>query len=176
MIQIVQDKEILKQKSVPVEDGEDISKIIDDMKETLTNTPNGAALAAIQIGVPKRIFIVKRQDENKKEYFDIYINPEIKDQYDKVVVPESCLSFPGEWIKTHRFQYCHLIHRERPTGNVFDNFGAQVIQHEIDHLDGKTMYDREYVYQPMTTKSEKIGRNAPCSCGSGKKLKKCCGK
>ena len=46
------------------------------------------------------------------------------------------------------------------------------IQHEIDHLNGLTIADRENKPQPIV--SEKVGRNEPCSCGSGKKYKKCC--
>ena len=49
---------------------------------------------------------------------------------------------------------------------------AVCVQHEIDHLRGMTIHDRENKLEPIST--VKIGRNEPCLCGSGKKYKKCC--
>ena len=79
----------------------------------------------------------------------------------------------GKKVDTKRFRYVHMHDRDNPEGWVFQNFNAQVVQHEMDHLDGKLMIDRIFKAIPIVTK--KIGRNDKCPCGSGKKFKKCCG-
>ena len=133
------------------------------MEEELLSHEDGLAIAAIQVGIPKRIIAVKG-DEGVR----FYINPEIVDAYDPYITTEKCLSFPEKVVTVKRFLYCHFRDRERPTGYVTEGKTSQAIQHEIDHLDGLTMFDREY------KSADKVGRNDPCPCGSGKKYKKCC--
>jgi peptide deformylase len=91
---------------------------------------------------------------------------------------EECLSWPGEKLAALRFpgitaSYCDengALRQEREMKGL----GAQIFQHEIDHLKGvpERIVSRDY----FTARNEgpQVGRNEPCPCGSGKKYKKCC--
>lgn len=179
---IVTDINVLRQKSELVGEKEDISKILEDMREELLNSKTGIGLAAIQIGILKRIFCIKvpAYDSNHnliKGKYDIqfFVNPEILEQYDSIVCRnEGCLSLPGQYVDTNRFRYVEMKYRGREPGVVFKDLMAQVVEHECDHLDGILIFDRKFVSKPIV-KADKVGRNDPCPCGSGKKYKKCCG-
>ena len=162
---IVTDINVLKTKSTSVDDSDDLVAIKKLMVDELLSHDNGFAIAAIQVGIPKRIIAIKGDEDVK-----FYINPEIIDAYDPYITTEMCLSFPDKVVTVKRFQYCQFKDSQRPTGYVAEGKTAQAIQHEIDHLDGLTMFDREY--KAFTN----IGRNEPCPCGSGKKYKRCCGR
>lgn len=130
----------------------------------------GVGLAAIQIGTLVRACIIRLE----KLELDM-INPKIIDQATlKVFQQEGCLSLPGVYLDTDRYQditatwFCPKENKQR-TGE-FHGLEAVVLQHEIDHMDGILILSRRH------RKQEKIGRNDPCPCGSGKKYKKCCGK
>ncbi len=139
-------------------------KIVERIKEALkTGWVAGHGLAAVQIGVPIRAAWYKLPDGTE----NTLINPEILKVYDVAICPkEGCLSVPDVWIPTVRYQKI----KYKNNGNTFTAKGveAHVIQHEVDHMNGMLHYDRRW--EP----SEKIGRNSPCPCGSGKKYKKCC--
>ena len=100
---------ILRQKSSIVEkvDGE-IQKLMDDMLETMYAAP-GIGLAAIQVGVPKRIIVldISRNEEPKKPMF--FINPEIVEKAkNNSTYEEGCLSVPGQFAEIERPESCHL--------------------------------------------------------------------
>lgn len=140
-----------------------IQRLIADMQETLATAQDGVGLAAPQIGVSLRIFLVsddathidKRQEsvsseqeaEQKRqwEYF-VFINPVLKKRSrQKRTLPEGCLSVPGKFGEVSRSEKVLLEwydeHGRKHTRG-FTKFFARVIQHELDHLDGVLITDR----------------------------------
>ena len=140
--EIVKDNnEFLSRKSRPVEkiDGR-IKQLVDDMKETLVKA-DGVGLAAPQVGVLKRIFIVDINVD--KSDIREFINPEIikkKGKNDKYL--EGCLSFPGRSFKIVRPEKV-TVRAQNLSGDWFtfeaEDFIARALMHENDHLDGITI-------------------------------------
>ena len=168
MRQIVTDIEKLREKSSEVNLGQ-INRLnyslVLEMKELLEKS-RGVGLSAIQVGVAQRFFIMKT---NRDEILTIF-NPKIIDKYDEITVPgEGCLSLPGKRVNTRRYKYIEAEWNEnrQTRRGVFRDMEAVIFQHEYDHLDGILMTDRQ-------AQGQKVGRNSPCPCGSGKKYKKCC--
>ena len=132
--------ETLRKKSFEVTDfGEKTSQLLDDMKETLIKA-QGVGLAAPQIGVLRRVFIVMIDDD----YFEC-INPEIVSQSGCQIGDEGCLSVKGKFGEVERPKYVTL--------KAFDRYGkkftikgadllARAICHENDHLDGILYIDK----------------------------------
>ena len=176
---IVTDIKILSQKSTPVEDEPEL--LTKQLEDELNATGNGYALAAIQIGIPKRIFsmkfpLIENGVQIKGQHIiKTFVNPEITNQYESLICTENCLSFPGQEILTNRFKYVHMKDKNRPEGYIFEGLEAQIVQHEMDHLEGRTMFDHEFKPKPIVKVAEP-GRNDKCPCNSGKKYKKCCGR
>lgn len=161
MVKIVQkDDPILRKKaqSVPLTDigTSKMKKIFSDMRKALASQDDGVALAAPQIGVGLRIFIVSGKvfdmtkpegvvSEKKKSKDLICINPKIvKISKDKKVVEEGCLSVRYLYGKTKRSTKAR-IRTYNEKGELFEIGGsgllAQIFQHEIDHLDGILFID-----------------------------------
>ena len=142
-----------------VKEGEIIaSKLLNE----LTNSKNGVGLAANQIGIQKRVCVV-----NVKEPV-VLINPKIVDKSEETFVfPEGCLSFPNKHVRTIRSVEITVEADNHESKLVFsadskdikDAMECACIQHEIDHLDGITMFDREFKQKPIKRKTKKIGRN-----------------
>ena len=106
---LTEPNQILRQVSVPVDEvGKEEQKLMDDMLETMYAS-NGIGLAAIQIGVPKRIIVMDiSKDENKKEprYF---VNPKIKNKDNlKSTYEEGCLSVPNQFAEIERPKKCDI--------------------------------------------------------------------
>lgn len=139
-IRIFED-EILRKRCKPVEKtNEKILKILDDMVETLHNTPNGGALAANQIGILRRLVVVDTGDDVLK-----LINPEIVSSEGNQFEPEACLSFPGLWGKVHRPQKVTVRALNEAGEEIIiegTDFMAKCLCHEIDHLDGLVFIDK----------------------------------
>ena len=137
--------EILKKVSEPIEKiGTNEKKLIKDLFDTMY-TSNGIGLAAVQIGVLKRILVidVSAKDEPKKPLS--LINPVIKKLSDDTsVYEEGCLSIPETFIEIERPKICEI---EYIDSNGFkkelkcDGLMSTCIQHEINHLDGKLIID-----------------------------------
>ena len=122
---------------------EKIRKLMDDMLETMYAAP-GIGLAAIQIGVPKRVIVIdlSKEVEKKPLYF---VNPKvIIKSKNNSTYEEGCLSVPGQFAEVDRPDQCHI--------NYLDNNGQQkqlkaegllatCIQHEMDHLEGILFID-----------------------------------
>jgi peptide deformylase len=122
-------------------------KILDDMKETLIEN-NGCGLAAPQVGILKKMFIVNIEaDEEKKTkafYLEI-INPKIIEQEGESIAVEACLSVPGKSGKVKRATKIKIAGINRSGEKIIieaEDFLARVIQHEYDHLIGKLYIDR----------------------------------
>ena len=138
---------ILKLKSVLVENiDRNLQIFLDDMLETMYHE-DGAGLAAVQVGVLKRIFVVdigKRKDEKiKNPHF--FINPEITYlAEEEIVMNEGCLSFPGARSIISRpkeIKVKYLDYDGSQKEMEADDWMARAILHENDHLNGVTMPD-----------------------------------
>lgn len=132
---------LLQQKSEQVKEiTKDICSLVDDMLETMY-AYNGVGLAAPQIGVLKRIFVVDIYDNNGPL---IFINPEIVYKSGKIKFREGCLSFPNAYEEIERNEKIEIKAQE-VSGNWFQietsGLLSVAIQHEYDHLNGKLMID-----------------------------------
>jgi len=181
---IVNNIDKLKQKTelVDLKEGEEIGiKLLNELRNS--EVP-GIGLAANQIGINKRVCVV-----NVKEPI-VLINPKIVEKSkEKFVFLEGCLSFPDNNVKTVRHKSI-TVEADNHTGKL--HFGVwnehneegynkedklnyaletACVQHEIDHLDGITMFDREYVAQPLQRKNPKIGRNEKVTINKGSETK-----
>ena len=141
-----------------VKEGEEIGAQL--LKE-LTESENGIGLAANQVGINKRVCVV-----NVKEPL-VLINPKIVEQSkEQFMFAEGCLSFPGKHVRTGRYTSVTVeadnhegkLSFSADSEDINDAFECACVQHEIDHLDGITMFDRAMVAQPYQA-SRKIGRN-----------------
>ena len=136
---------ILRQISQPVEIvGKEEQLLMDDMLETMY-AANGIGLAAIQIGIPKRIIVMDiSKDENKKEPM-YFVNPVIKNKNPvKSTYEEGCLSVPNQFAEIDRPSKCDIEFLDY-NGNQqtisADGLFATCIQHEMDHLEGILFID-----------------------------------
>jgi len=136
---------LLRQVSKSVDKvGDEERVLMDDMLQTMYDAP-GIGLAAIQIGVPKRIIVMDiSRDENKKEprYF---VNPVIKNKNEeKAKYEEGCLSVPNQFAVIERPNTCqveYLDYHGKKQLLKADGLLATCIQHEIDHLEGILFID-----------------------------------
>lgn len=132
--------ETLRKKSFTVEKINDKTiQLIDDMKDTLDKA-QGAGLAAVQVGVLRRIFIV----DVEEGYYE-FINPEIVSTKGEQYGPEGCLSVKGKWGDVRRPNEVVIKALDR-NGELFKlkavGFFARAICHEYDHLDGIVYVDK----------------------------------
>ena len=136
--------------------------IIDRLAQELASSKTaGIGLAANQIGINKKVCIIRIEN-----YALDLVNPIILDKEDLCLFKnEGCLSFPDEWVSTKRYNEIFVKDLLHPAGVVCTGLTAVVVQHEVGHLYGETMYDYQ-ITMPL-------GPNSPCWCGSGKKFKKC---
>ena len=136
---------ILRQKSLEVKVvDKDLQNLMDDMLETMY-AANGIGLAAIQVGIPKRIIVMDiSRDENKKEPM-YFINPVIKNKNDeKARYEEGCLSVPDQFAEIERPNSCEvefLDYEGKKQELKADGLLATCIQHEMDHLEGILFID-----------------------------------
>ena len=175
-------------REVSVEEG---MKIATELFEILNKRQDGIGLAANQVGIDAQVAVV-----NVREPL-ILINPKYVSKGNEIPYYEGCLSFKGKSVNTKRYDSV-IVKTEQDESswyfsgapNPSDGKGswektqqnkhdqelrlleAICVQHEIDHLNGVTIMDRQMV--TTITKEKTIGRNDPCFCGSGKKYKKCC--
>lgn len=144
---------------------------------------DGLGLAAIQIGVDLSAL-----------YYEInerlvhIVNPIIIEENEKFIVrSEGCLSFPNQRIDTYRYKNIIVeadvrIFDKKNSGDIrknvkfsADDLEAHILQHEIDHIFGKTIFDRAAKIVSTKRDFRKVGRNETCPfCNSGKKYKYCC--
>lgn len=168
---IVQDEKFLRkvseqstyEEALPI--WEKLEKILDEKKEI--------ALSAVQIGILKRVAVIKVNGKIFKLLNPIILNK----SEERIFKGEGCLSFPGIFKNTIRFGSVEI--QDDNLGKFVVDIDSDgilpiLLQHEIDHMDGILFFDR--MQKPFRCVEKKIGRNAPCPCGSGKKYKKCCGK
>jgi peptide deformylase len=141
------DPQLRERSDEIVEIGDDVRQLVADMTETMIDA-SGAGLAAIQVGVPVRLFIVEghvaggAEDSPPK----VFINPEIVEISDEAQTgDEGCLSFPDIFVPVKRGMRAKVRARDLD-GNVFEAEGeglyARAMQHETDHLNGRLLIDQ----------------------------------
>ena len=135
----------LKQKSKPVEAVTDeIRALMDDMLETMYAAP-GIGLAAIQIGVPKRVIVIDLAHEGEEPRPMYFANPEIIEKADDTApYEEGCLSVPGFYEEVERAEHIRVRFLDRNGEEVeaeMEGLLAVCVQHEMDHLEGKLFVD-----------------------------------
>ena len=141
---ITEPNEILRQISKPVSSvGNQERKLMDDMLETMY-AANGIGLAAIQIGVPKRIIVMDLSKDGKKNPM-YFVNPKIKNKHkEKSTYEEGCLSVPNYFAEVDRPKYCEVEYLDYQGENKIlkaEGLLATCIQHEMDHLEGVLFID-----------------------------------
>jgi len=129
----------------PVVDfNEDLDTLIDDMIQTMYAAP-GVGLAAPQLGVPLRVFVVDPSSGQSINELITVINPEVVDRSGEQREEEGCLSLPGFAARVTRPTRLVVNGYDRNGSEVSvegEALLARVLQHEIDHLDGKLFVDR----------------------------------
>lgn len=123
-----------------------LQKLVDDLIETM-HSAHGVGLAAPQVGVPARVFVVQTPEDldepHAGELFVLY-NPEIIKKDELYHPIEGCLSMPGWEANVPRYQYVTIKGRNRQGKEVrikAEGLLAQAFQHENDHLDGILFFD-----------------------------------
>jgi peptide deformylase len=139
---------VLRQKAKDIEQGVDISSLVEDMYETM-HAANGVGLAAPQIGKSLRLFVIDgrviEEEPGMENFKKVFVNPEM---IEEIGTPweyeEGCLSIPNirekisrkEKLKIRYFDENWIAHEED-----FDGMKARIIQHEYDHIEGKMFVD-----------------------------------
>ena len=185
------DNPVIKKKlrEVSVEEGRAIAT---ELFEILNKRGDGIGLAANQVGIDAQVAVVNVIKPL------VLINPKIISKDNEIDYYEGCLSYPGQGVSTKRYRDVVIQTAQSESGWYFS--GAEslqdvrgsweeqhkkdeqdkrilesiCVQHEIDHLNGVTIFDRQVDNQPVQRETIKVGRNEKCPCGSEKKFKKCC--
>lgn len=166
---IITNNEELLRKPCENATEEEVGEIIQQLDNELKNSARlgkvGVGLAAAQIGIYKKIAIVRYD----KFHLNL-VNCNISNQYDpKIFTDEGCLSFPGRVENTMRFQEIVVSNNlVFPHNFIITGFPAVIVQHELDHLNSILLPDRA-----LKKVNKKLGPNEKCFCGSGLKFKKC---
>ena len=152
-------------KSVPKVTDEE-KRLMDDMLETMYDA-NGIGLAAIQVGVPKRILVIDLGKKDNKNMPLFFVNPEIIKKNDKLATyEEGCLSVPDQFAEIDRPNKCtvkYLDYNGKKKVLDADGLLATCLQHEMDHLEGILFIDylsklkRDYIIKKLTkSKTDRI--------------------
>jgi peptide deformylase len=120
---------------------DELRRLVSDMFETMY-ADNGGGLAATQVGIKKRIFIMSGSEDHQNKI--IAINPKIVESKGVAIEEEGCLSFPGVFAKVKRYEWVKMEAMDE-YGSSFeiesDGYLGRCIQHEMDHLNGITYLD-----------------------------------
>ena len=142
---LTEPNKILRQKSLAVEKvDDDLRKLMDNMLETMYAAP-GIGLAAIQVGVPKRVIVLDIASKESPRNPMCFVNPEIiKKSETNSTYEEGCLSVPGQFAEIDRPDRCYIKYLDyygQPKEIKAEGMLATCIQHEIDHLEGILFID-----------------------------------
>jgi len=142
---VIEPDPILRKKSSLIENVDDqVRRLMDDMLLTMYEAP-GIGLAAVQVGILRRVIVIdiSKDDQKKKPMF--FVNPKITHKSKKTsVYEEGCLSLPGHFAEIERPSECHvnyLDYNGREKELKADGLLATCLQHEIDHLNGILFID-----------------------------------
>jgi len=141
----------------------ELKQLVDDLFETMYEK-RGVGLAAIQIGIPKKLFIVDPESNGKNKL--VFINPEILETKGHVIHEEGCLSVPGIFGKIERAKFVKIKAKDL-YGKEFilecdeKNRVGHIAQHEYDHLYGKLFVDylSSLKQQRIKNKLKKLQKN-----------------
>jgi peptide deformylase len=161
---------ILRQVSKPIETMDnEVKKLADDMLETMYDAP-GIGLAAIQIGVARRMLVLDVSKDGEDKQPLVFINPEVVSASDaRSVYEEGCLSIPDYYAEVERPAAITVKHLDRDGKQQIveaDGLLATCLQHEIDHLNGVLFIDhisklkREIVLRRFTKAAKLRGSKA----------------
>ena len=161
---LTEPNKLLRNISKPVDQvSKEEQKLMDDMLETMYHA-NGIGLAAIQIGVPKRIIVMDISKGEGKKDPRYFVNPVIKNKDSlKNIYEEGCLSVPNQFAEIERPSKCeveYLDYNGEKQLKVAEGLLATCIQHEMDHLEGILFID----YLSKLKKSiivKKLSKNKP---------------
>jgi peptide deformylase len=135
-------------------------QLVDDMFETMYAAP-GVGLAAPQVNVSKRVFVM---DVNDEEHLPaVFINPKIESGDEEIELREGCLSVPGMVGEIVRFKRVVVSGLDRDGQKIRlsgEGLFAQCVQHEIDHLNGALYIDRATNLRPIETEEEREAAEA----------------
>ena len=176
---LTEPNELLRKKSLTVEKvDKDLQKLMDDMLETMYAAP-GIGLAAIQVGVPKRVIVLdiglrneSEDTNNEKQVVKknpmYFVNPEIiTKSINNSIYEEGCLSVPGQFAEIERPDKCHIKYLNyygEPKELVAEGMLATCIQHEMDHLEGILFIDylsklkKSMIVKKLTKQKEQSDR------------------
>ena len=165
---LTEPNKILRQISKPVERVSKEDQILmDDMLETMY-AANGIGLAAIQIGVPKRIIVMDLSGKEEKKEPRYFVNPIIKNKNsDKATYEEGCLSVPNQFAEIDRPSTCvveYLDYDGKKKILNAEGLLATCIQHEMDHLEGILFIDylsklkKSMILKKLSKQKNKIDR------------------
>jgi len=136
--------EVLKGRAKPVEKIDDnIRRLVEKMTEIMFEN-KGIGLAAPQVGLTLRLFIISLQAD--RQAVKVYINPTVTPTTDQLEYSEEgCLSVPGVYAKIRRYKKCRVTATDLD-GNTFteeaEGLYARALQHEYDHIEGLTIVNR----------------------------------
>ena len=165
---LTEPNKILRQVSLPVEKiGKDEQVLMDDMLETMY-IAKGIGLAAIQVGVPKRIIVMDIGNRDKKKEPMYFVNPIIKNKNSEhSTYEEGCLSVPNQFAEVDRPSSCEVEYLDY-NGNekILKASGllATCIQHEMDHLEGILFIDylsklkKSMIIKKLSKQKNKVDR------------------
>ena len=132
----------LRKSADLVEDPGEVEKHIEEMLRTMYEN-KGVGLAATQVGIDERFFIMNTRQESDNE--QVLINPKIVSGKGEVMAPEGCLSLPGIELKIPRYEWV-LVRATGLDGEDVELEGgglfARAVQHELDHLAGTLIIDK----------------------------------
>ena len=145
---------------------DDIRKLMDDMLETMYAAP-GIGLAAIQIGIPKRVIVIDLSKENEKKPL-YFVNPKIiVKSKNESTYEEGCLSVPGQFAEIHRPNECRISYVDYNDNKKIlkaEGLLATCIQHEMDHLEGILFIDylsklkKNYIVKKLSKQKKALER------------------
>ena len=142
---LIEPDPILRKKCEPLEKVDaDLKKLMDDMLETMYAAP-GIGLAAVQVGILKRLIVIDISKAEEKKNPIFLINPQIIYQSEETsVYEEGCLSLPGQYAEIERPAECtlkYIDYNGQEKELKADGLLATCVQHEVDHLNGILFID-----------------------------------
>ena len=165
---LIEPDPILRKKCEPLDKVDDgVRKLMNDMLETMYAAP-GIGLAAVQIGILKKLVVIDISKEEEKKNPLFFINPEIVYKSNRTsVYEEGCLSLPGQFAEIERPDKCHIKYLNyygEPKELVAEGMLATCIQHEMDHLEGILFIDylsklkKSMIVKKLTKQKEQLDR------------------
>jgi len=165
---ITEPNKILRQTSLPVESvGKEEQRLMNDMLDTMYSA-KGIGLAAIQIGVPKRIIVLDISKDEKKKNPLYFVNPVIKNKNSSLsTYEEGCLSVPNQFAEIDRPSTCEVYYLDYNGEKKFlkaEGLLSTCIQHEMDHLEGILFIDylsklkKSMIIKKLSKQKSKVDR------------------